>query len=148
MKGPERSGATCSYPVGPLPVQPEPSSSLCVFPPVLAHFAPSAWDDLTCLSARWFLQVKIQNCQSPAQWTGVISCCPGSGYLQENRSEKSTRGRVSEPSPGTFRGTSKVRGVACREFIKNESEQSADLRTQCKSMGQGSGDWSQPDPFL
>ena len=99
-------------------------------------------------SAGWFLQVKIQNCQSPAQWTGIISCCPRSGYLQENRSEKSTRGQVSEPSPGTFRGTSKVKGVTYREFIKNEFEQSADLRMECKSMEQGSGDWSQPDPFL
>ena len=33
-----------------------------------------------------------------------------------------------------------MKGVTYREFIKNEFEQSADLRMECKSMEQGSGD--------
>ena len=33
-----------------------------------------------------------------------------------------------------------MKGVIHRELIKNEFEQSADLRTERKSKGQGSGD--------
>lgn len=73
---------------------PQPAASPGCLPPLPGMILP-------CPPAAQLPRAKIQNCQPPIPWSGIVSGYPRPGDLQGNRSKKGQR--LVEPFPGKFK---------------------------------------------